>query len=252
MPSTTAPAEAVFISDLHLSSRYPGRNELFFAFLDALPPTCRTIWILGDFFDFWIGPAHVQIGEHRDVLHRLRGLTGSGIEVKFIWGNRDFQAGGELAKYAGLQVLGESAEALFGPHRTLLIHGDSFCSRDTGHRVFRAVSRNRVMRALYRALPAGMSMGIARRLRARSEASVAKKPKYKLSFAEEAIREAFGRGVDTIICGHCHEARTEEFELGGRKGRLYTLGAWEESAAFLEYGGGEFRSRVFPEGATAH
>ena len=49
-----------------------------------------------------------------------------------------------------------------------------------------------------------------------------------------------------IVCGHCHDAKEEEFELGGRKGRLYTLGAWEEEAAYLEFSEGEFRPRVFP------
>ena len=112
--------------------------------------------------------------------------------------------------------------------------------------VFRAVTRNRVVKALYRALPTGVSLGIAKRLRARSEAGVARKSARTMSFAEEAIREAFGSGVDTIVCGHCHEAREEEFDLGGRKGRLYTLGAWEEEARYLEFAGGEFRPRVFP------
>ncbi|KAF0245310.1 MAG: UDP-2 3-diacylglucosamine [Planctomycetota bacterium] len=238
---------AVFISDLHLSDRHPERSELFFRFLEERAAGIGTLWILGDFFDFWIGPAHVRLGEHRETLLKLRALGDAGTEVKFIWGNRDFQAGEELSKFAGVEVLGESCERKFGEHRTLLIHGDSFCSRDRGHQVFRAVTRNRVVKAIYKALPSAVSLGIAKRLRARSEAGVARKSARTMSFAEEAIREAFGRGVDTIVCGHCHEAREEEFELEGRKGRLYTLGAWEEEARYLEFSGGEFRPRVFPE-----
>jgi UDP-2,3-diacylglucosamine pyrophosphatase LpxH len=52
--------------------------------------------------------------------------------------------------------------------------------------------------------------------------------------------------VDTIICGHCHEARRETFDLaGGGKGTLWTLGAWEDEASYLEYSGGEFRRMTF-------
>ncbi len=237
---------AVFISDLHLSGRHPGRSALFYRFLEERAAGIETLWILGDFFDFWIGPAHMRLGEHRETLLKLRALADAGTAVKFIWGNRDFQVGEELSKFAGVEVIGESCERVFGTHRTLLIHGDSFCSRDRGHQVFRAVARNRVVKALYRALPAGVSLGIAKRIRARSEAGVARKSMKTMSFAEEAIRAAFGHGVDTIVCGHCHDAKEEEFELGGRKGRLYTLGAWEEEAAYLEFAEGEFRPRVFP------
>lgn len=241
------PDATLFISDLHLSARYPARNDLFFRFLEARAGTYSTLWLLGDFFDFWIGPAHLRQGEHREVLLRLRALVDSGVGVRFIWGNRDFQAGRELSRATGVEVRGESAEETFGAHRTLLIHGDSFCTKDTGHQVFRAVSRNRVVKALYRALPDAVSLGLARRIRARSEAGVARKAPAKMTFAEEAIRGAFARGVDTIVCGHCHEAREEEFDLGGRRGKLYTLGAWEETARYLEFSEGEFRPRVFPE-----
>jgi UDP-2,3-diacylglucosamine hydrolase len=237
---------AVFISDLHLSGRHPGRSALFYRFLEERAAGIETLWILGDFFDFWIGPAHMRLGEHRETLLKLRALGDAGTEVKFIWGNRDFQVGEELSKFAGVEVIGESCERVFGSHRTLLIHGDSFCSRDRGHQMFRAVARNRVVKALYRALPSGVSLGIAKRIRARSEAGVARKSMKTMSFAEEAIRAAFGRGVDTIVCGHCHDAKEEEFDLGGRKGRLYTLGAWEEEAAYLEFAEGKFRPRVFP------
>ncbi|MCE9581726.1 MAG: UDP-2,3-diacylglucosamine diphosphatase [Planctomycetes bacterium] len=240
---------AIFISDLHLSDRHPGRSALFYRFLEERAAGTGTLWLLGDFFDYWIGPAHVQLGEHRETLLRLRALADAGTTVKFIWGNRDFQAGSELSKFAGVEVLGESVEATFGAHRTLLIHGDSFCSRDRGHQVFRAVTRNRVVKAIYRALPSGVSLGIAKRLRARSEAGVARKSARTMSFADEAIREAFARGVDTIVCGHCHDAKEVEFDLGGRMGRLYTLGAWEEEAEYLEFDGQEFRRRVFPERA---
>ncbi|NUN47335.1 MAG: UDP-2,3-diacylglucosamine diphosphatase [Candidatus Brocadiae bacterium] len=237
---------ALFISDLHLSARYPDRNAMFFRFLEERAGSYGTLWILGDFFDFWIGPAHVRLEEHRDVLLRLRRLADEGVAVKFIWGNRDFQVGEELARFAAVEVLGESAEVDFGSRRALLIHGDSFCTKDTGHRVFRAVSRNAVVRAVYRALPSSLSLGIAQRLRKRSEAGVKKKAPERLTFTEKEIRKAFARGVDTIICGHCHEAREETFELGeGRRGTLWTLGAWEEEASYLEFSGGEFGRRVF-------
>lgn len=249
MGAAPASGRVIFISDLHLSERHPGRSALFYRFLEERVAGAGTLWLLGDFFDYWIGPAHMRLGEHRETLLRLRALVDAGTAVKFIWGNRDFQVGAELSKFAKVEVLWESAEVIFGAHRTLLIHGDSFCSRDRGHQMFRAVTRNRVVKAIYRALPAGVSLGIAKRLRARSEAGVARKSARTMSFAEDAIREAFSRGVDTIVCGHCHDAKEEELDLGGRRGTLFTLGAWEEEAEYLEFEGSEFRRKVFPERA---
>ena len=44
-----------FISDLHLSESHPELTELFLRFMREKAPQARSVYILGDLFDFWIG-----------------------------------------------------------------------------------------------------------------------------------------------------------------------------------------------------
>ena len=43
------------IADLHLSAKRAEMVRLFFAFLDKIAHRGNTLYILGDFFDYWIG-----------------------------------------------------------------------------------------------------------------------------------------------------------------------------------------------------
>lgn len=46
---------ALFISDLHLSEERPACSQAFFSFLEWVPKTTEALFILGDFFDYWVG-----------------------------------------------------------------------------------------------------------------------------------------------------------------------------------------------------
>ena len=45
----------LFISDLHLSEDRPAANERFFSFLEGEARGADALYILGDFFEYWIG-----------------------------------------------------------------------------------------------------------------------------------------------------------------------------------------------------
>ena len=45
---------ALFISDLHLSEERAAANERFIAFLEEQARGASALYILGDFFEYWI------------------------------------------------------------------------------------------------------------------------------------------------------------------------------------------------------
>ena len=45
---------ALFISDLHLTEERPAANEQFIDFLEGRARRARALYILGDFFEYWI------------------------------------------------------------------------------------------------------------------------------------------------------------------------------------------------------
>ncbi|MCF1957777.1 UDP-2,3-diacylglucosamine diphosphatase, partial [Escherichia coli] len=94
----------LFIADLHLSEHEPAITAGFLRFLKEQAIHAKALYILGDFFDFWIGdddpnPLHQQIAQ------ALMTLKKAGVPCYFIHGNRDFLIGSRFAKESGITLL---------------------------------------------------------------------------------------------------------------------------------------------------
>ena len=83
MPTT------LFISDLHLADERPEINTLFFRFVNEIAVTAKSLYILGDLFEYWVGDDQLDIDPlARAVADSLRKLTTSGVQVFFMHGDR--------------------------------------------------------------------------------------------------------------------------------------------------------------------
>lgn len=234
----------IFLSDVHLSEARPERTRRFLAFLDTLRGNTRMLFLLGDLFEYWMGPAHLAVGEHHDTLRKLRELTADGMDVRFVRGNRDFHVAREFERATGVRVMGEGDEITLGRERVLLTHGDELCTEDTGYMVWRRLVRAPWAMSLYRALPSFLALAIARRARATSERNAARRGGRIQSFAPAALRRVFRRGYDRIICGHLHRAVTRTIPVpGDRAGTLMVLGEWDATGSYIEWDGCAFHHR---------
>ncbi len=54
-PFMPADPSTLFISDLHLDPTRPDIQQSFLEFLEHQVPLCETLYILGDFFEVWLG-----------------------------------------------------------------------------------------------------------------------------------------------------------------------------------------------------
>lgn len=235
-------------SDLHLSPAVPERTARFARFLDAATRGAAGLYLLGDLFDYWIGPRHALLPDYREVLAPLARVRAAGFPISIVPGNRDFllEAGGAPA---ALRVLPERARVRLGGVETLLTHGDLLCTDDRSYQRWRRVARSGAIGALARALPAPLARQLGARLRRRSAAAIARKTPAQMDVTPRGIRAAFAPGVEVVVCGHVHRQQMRRIPLGdGRAGRLYVLGAWEGDAApYLEITpAGRFTFRDLP------
>ena len=82
----------LFISDLHLDDSRPKITGLFLDFLKQEATQAEALYILGDFFEAWVGDDDdSELG--KIVTRALRVLSDSGVPVFFMRGNRDFLIG---------------------------------------------------------------------------------------------------------------------------------------------------------------
>ncbi len=193
---------------------------------DRAREECAPLYVLGDLFDFWVGPRQARMVGFRavlDLLARVAEVT----PVHVLKGNRDFAMGSEIQRIPGLTLHGDDIEVAWAGRRALLTHGDLLLQNDRAYQRLRRVLRSPLVRSTLRALPLVVSLRLAGALRSRSTAAVARKPGSAFEISFYRVRELFRQGGhDVIVSGHVHRPSIHTGDLSGRPRVFLTLGAW--------------------------
>jgi len=228
-----------FVSDVHLSPDASDRTALFLRFLDVLRGSGGALYILGDLFDFWVGPKHERLPSYRTTLQQLEALARSGVPVRFLHGNRDFYLDRSVADRYGVELLGDEAVLRQSDRQILLTHGDLLCATSRSYRFCRRLFRSRPVAGVFKRLPLKWGCALARVYRRISRRTAANNGPKPTTFCESALHKAFAAGADVIVCGHGHQVATRYFDDGGPR-TLYMLGAWAHGGSYLVLQDGRF------------
>jgi UDP-2,3-diacylglucosamine hydrolase len=153
----------LFISDLHLEPKRPDITRCFFNFLQNQAPQADALYILGDFFEVWIGDDEDTIF-HRSIIAALKQLTDSGLSVYFMRGNRDFLIGQAFIRATGCHLLSDPTRIQLYGKDVLLAHGDALCTADHKHQNFRKYAQNPAYNRFFLWLPLFIRRAISRLL----------------------------------------------------------------------------------------
>jgi UDP-2,3-diacylglucosamine hydrolase len=82
----------LFISDLHLEDSRPDITDIFFRFLRQDAVKADALYILGDFFEAWIGDDNLT-DFNLSVMAELKRATDTCLPLYIMHGNRDFLLG---------------------------------------------------------------------------------------------------------------------------------------------------------------
>ena len=126
----------LFISDLHLEESRPDITEAFLGFLNGTASGVDQLYILGDFFEAWIGDDE-RTPLQEQIATALRKLRDSGTRIFLMHGNRDFLIGQDFCDRAGATLLDDPTVIDLYGTPTLLMHGDSLCTADVEYQKFR-------------------------------------------------------------------------------------------------------------------
>lgn len=229
-------ARTLFAGDVHLRPGDAVAARRFFSFIDSRRAALDRLVLLGDFFDYWIGPRHLKGGDYRDAIDGLRRLTRSGLEVLFLHGNRDYFVEESFERATGVRVAGAEASFRLGGREVLCAHGDFIYNRNPKYAAYRRLMRFGAVRAAYLAIPAAVGKTLARGFRgvSRRTTPAVRWTRQELARGAEPL---FDRGVDVLICGHIHRPTHLECERGGRRRDLYVVGDWDGTCDVVEFDG---------------
>lgn len=229
----------LFISDLHLEESRPDITGAFLGFLKTHAMGVERLYILGDFFEAWIGDDE-RTPLQEQVAAALREVRDSGTEIFLMHGNRDFLIGNDYCERAGATLLDDPTVIDLYGTPALLMHGDSLCTADVEYQKFRANMRNPQMQKMMLARPLEDRQQMARQLRQMSMAKNQGKAEDIMDVTpEEVVKELEHHGVQLMIHGHTHRPAIHDLEANGEPARRVVLGDWDTHVWWLEARSGQ-------------
>lgn len=220
----------ILASDFHLSGDRPEELAVFESFCADVVSGADVFYVLGDLFNFWVGPRQIHTPGMERVFDALKGLSGQGTRVVLFHGNRDFLLGQTEAVRAGAEVVGEELPVeLFGQN-LLLLHGDSLCTHDVGYQRSKPLLRSGFVRVLSRLLPLSLALKVAGGIRGVSRRSVMEKKREEMEIVKEAVERRFQENYDALICGHVHAPGKRDY--GSSASPVFVLGDWHGGGVY--------------------
>lgn len=235
----------LLISDLHLQEERPDITRAFLDLLDGRARHATALYILGDFFEAWIGD-DAMTPFQQSICQALRQLSDSGTAIYLMHGNRDFLIGQDFCKGAGCTLLADPSVITLGGEQVLLMHGDTLCTRDVGYMKMRRYLRNPLTLWVLRHLPLATRHKLARKLRSESRAKVQMKANEIVDVTPEEVPKVMAaHGVRTLVHGHTHRPAIHKLVVDGEPARRIVLGDWDRRGWTLQVDGQGFALEPF-------
>jgi UDP-2,3-diacylglucosamine hydrolase len=238
----------LLISDLHLEQERPDISRAFLHFLESRASEAEALYILGDFFEVWIGDDAISPFQ-RSIAQALRQLSDSGTRIYLMHGNRDFMIGQAFCREAGCSLLRDPSLIELAGEKVLLMHGDSLCTQDEAYMRLRRWLRNPLSLFILRNLPLATRRKLARKLRTESREQTRLKASDIVDVTPtEVPRIMAAHGVRTLIHGHTHRPAVHQLEVAGKPARRIVLGDWDSQGWALQVDGQNWQLTPFPLG----
>lgn len=226
---------SLFISDLHLDESRPEITRAFYKFLEARARTCEALYILGDFFEAWIGDDE-DSDLSREVVAQLKQLTDSGVKLFIMHGNRDFLLGKLFCQQTGATLLNDPSTITLGEQKVLLMHGDSLCTKDIEYMKFREQARSSAWQDQLLSQPLEVRRALVAQMRAQSQAMNSNKSDDIMDVTpDEVVKAMKSAAANTFIHGHTHRPGIHDLDINQQVAKRFVLGDWESHLWFIEH-----------------
>lgn len=220
-----------FISDLHLDPSQPKIIDYFFYFLEHIASGADALYILGDFFEAYIGDdsdnAFLQ-----SIKKALRKATDAGLAIYLMHGNRDFLIGKTFEHETGVSLMSDPICITLYDNQYLLMHGDNLCTDDKKYQRFRKIVRHPFIKKCFLKLPLSFRKKIAGELREESMKHNEMKTAEIMDVNENSVLNMLEKyRVNTLIHGHTHKPAIHFISTDKQR---IVLSAWHEGGHYLE------------------
>lgn len=226
---------SLFVSDLHLTEERPEANERFISFVEGKARDAEALYILGDFFEYWVGDDDLGDPFNAVIGGLLSNLTRAGVRLYFLHGNRDFLIGERFCAATGARLLPDPSVHEVEGVKTLLVHGDTLCTDDLEYQAWRRRARDPAFQAEFLAKPLAERRQAVLEMREKSRLVVQGKTADIMDVNDDAVREAMrNHCVRRLIHGHTHRPGRHALQVDGERAERWVLPDWYGRGGYIE------------------
>ncbi|MEA2078032.1 MAG: UDP-2,3-diacylglucosamine diphosphatase [Candidatus Marinimicrobia bacterium] len=199
-----------FLSDNHISTKTgPEQKKRLNDILDLLKHVREskgTLFILGDFFDFWfdknnhIPPSLIQ------VIDALRSILDAGIEIHYLGGNHDYWIEGYLTRELGIHFYPDALQFIWEGKRFYCQHGDHVAYISKQYLRVRKILRNPLAINMLKILPINWIYRLGEQV-SHYNRDIPELPRISellVAKLRDYLREKLEEGYDIALSGHVH------------------------------------------------
>ncbi len=214
----------ILITDAHVSLGNDNEIE-FFKMLDKIEKTDHDVVFLGDIFELWIAMPRYEEDMHIKFLDWCKNQKEKR-QIGYVEGNHEFFLKDEKSdNFSWISTdfrLDPETNILFG-------HGDLINEKDTSYRIFRKVTKNKLMKQLVRYMP--LAPSLVRYIKKKMTNSNKKRGFIPHDTLNLFACNKFKEGIKTIMLGHFHN----EYCYEGETEKLYSLPDWMDTGKISVY-----------------
>lgn len=234
-----------FLSDCHLPLIIkPGQESwqgVVLSFLREEASQARTLFLVGDIFDFWFEWRDSVPATAFPVLAELHRLVRQGVKIIYLAGNHDGHPGKFLRDEVGLAISREPVNAEIEGKKFHILHGDGIALHDHAYRVLRSLVRWKPTEAIYRLIHPDLGIWFANKVSKYSRVTIDKGKFADLKFYRDYAEKKLNEGFNYVVMGHIHEAGVFEHPNGG----FYAIGDWIGVRSYGVFEDGRMQLKYF-------
>lgn len=231
-----------FVSDLHLgistdSSVCRQRQIKLVEWLESIEDNAKTIYFVGDIFDYWFEHKEVIPKGFSIFLGKLSGLRRQGVEIIFFTGNHDLWMFDYFPTEYGIPVYRDPQYIDIHGKTFYIAHGDGLGPGDHKYKLLKKILTNPLCQWLFARLHPNLSLRIMRESSKTSRKYgegiryfLGENREWLVIHSKEILQQ---RHVDYFIYGHRHLP----IDYSIQNSRYINLGDWIEYFSYVAYDG---------------
>ena len=232
-----------FLSDIHLSTRrgteQDARRKDLLELLREIAESKGTLFILGDFFDFWFDCRSYIPKALKPVVKSLAELRKAGIPIHYIGGNHDYWIPGYLTEELGICYYREALSFEYEQIRFYCVHGDQVVYNHFAYPLIRRILHAAPAIALLKCLPAPLIYYLGERVSHYNRVldRIPEVPEKIIGRMQDFLLDKFREAYDIVLCGHVHKPLCKGYgekhsAILGDWIRHRSYGVWDKSSGF--------------------